>query len=366
MTFNQSHHGPTLIEHFKQALNTNKTHLQNGPSALSSSAQMGLVNNTGPNIGAVSFGTGVGSNLGVGVGVDNNFGEIRGNDLKVGETITSPLISDNTSFLEKYGTWIFIICVGIALSLAGWYFYPVKNPSNLQLNDDKNNNIEKMISNRRAQKFSSPQQQPNGNVFALQTQDQPNFNDLVGRLPTFSQSSQFSYPNQQQQQYNQMTPLQPTYNQQQQQTGVQNPTKHDRTLREIEQPLNFRGAEFSNTSMSSFGRPSDLAISQRDNLRQTYQSLVPQQQQQPQNYSQPQQHQQPQNYVQPQPQQQQQPQNYVQPQPQQQQQPQNYVQPQPQQQQQPQNYVQPQPQPPQPPQQQTISPQNTDPNLTPI
>jgi hypothetical protein len=93
----------TLTDHFKQALNMTKTQLQNGPSALTSAAQMG-VTFAPPNNYPQTYGAGVRDISGID-GLNYPFQQ-----------------QQQETFFSKYGKWIFIAVV-IAGGLFLWMWW---------------------------------------------------------------------------------------------------------------------------------------------------------------------------------------------------------------------------------------------------
>lgn len=212
--------GITLTDHFKQALNQTRSQLQYGPNAMLSATQMGLVPGGG-GLGSGGSGVGVygGGGGGGGLGITpppppTYFGTPM--DLNTPPT---------PGFFESYGKWIFILFV-ILGSIAFWWWW--KNRQS-QLEKMKNNTQRPL----RIPTSSHPMQQYN----QQQPQPPPQFVNPMLPVP--------QHINLPLQQFNPPPP-------QTHLNSPQNPPSNNpRDIREREQQIGSRGADYNNPNLTS-------------------------------------------------------------------------------------------------------------------
>jgi hypothetical protein len=254
--------GPTLTDHFKQALNMNRAQLQNSPSAISSAAHLGLINPNGNNI-SNNINT-THKLLPEYVNSNNNMDQIFGSRYQQQDI-------ESVGFLQNYGKWIVMGVVIIILSIAGWIWWKKQNQNQNNIN---NNEIEKMFSRRNLKRIGEPRmdqsdQQPYPIQYPLPLPPLNNNNNNNNRSAQEEGQGQLHYA----------TGL-PTF---------QNTLKdQQKSIREKEQDVSMRGAEFSNPNFMSTIRP-QLPESRRESLypsdavpRQSLYPPPPQQFQSPQ------------------------------------------------------------------------------------
>lgn len=241
----------TLTDHFKQALNMTRTQLQNGPSPLSSASQMGITSDRllptnlytssppydsmfgagnadlGQQQAGLHFGAGGG---GVGMGGGGNVS--GGVDAKPG-------------FFSKYGTYIVIGFVLLAVGYALWTWWKKRQLAKQNQNQNQSQSTERFNN-------SSNYSHANRPLYASKL---PTLHTPPKMLPTSSTSSPSLSP------MGQIPSFMPPDSQTFQQEFTQSLPSNDssfqpltsfppsRDIREREQGIGNRGAEYSNPNI---------------------------------------------------------------------------------------------------------------------